>query len=159
MPKPERKHFSAQVQAVDGALARAFRRFCGIGRVRSHVYPVEVAQVLEHGADGGGTQRFTPGIGFDQTRPERSGLLKGLKAVLTGEQLIYQSNNGDTWFLTQDPTTGAQAVRHVPNPQLGGQLSYIELEQFLSEGANGPEHQALRRLVETSARSATLLIA
>jgi hypothetical protein len=79
--------------------------------------------------------------------------------TLTCEQLIYESNNGDTWFLTQDPTTGAQAVRHVPNPQSGGQLSYIELEQFLSEGANGPEHQALRRLVETSAGSATILIA
>ena len=77
----------------------------------------------------------------------------------TNEQLIYQSGNGDSWFLTRDPTTGAEAVRHVPNPQSGGQASTIEPEQFLAEGANGPEHQALRQLMATSVPLATLLIA
>jgi hypothetical protein len=38
-------------------------------------------------------------------------------------------------------------------------VSYIEIEKFLSEGANGPEHQALRRLLEASAPMATVLIA
>jgi hypothetical protein len=33
------------------------------------------------------------------------------------------------------------------------------IEKFLSEGANGPEHQALRHWIETSARMATILIA
>jgi hypothetical protein len=65
-------------------------------------------------------------------------------------ELIYESSNGDSWCLTRDPVTGAQAVMHRPNPQSGGQVSYIEIETFLSEGANGPEHQALRRFMETS---------
>jgi hypothetical protein len=50
-------------------------------------------------------------------------------------------------------------VLHSPNPQSGSQVSYVEIEKFLSEGANGPEHQALRHLIETSARMATILIA
>jgi hypothetical protein len=74
-------------------------------------------------------------------------------------ELIYESSNGDTWCLTRDPLTGARAVLHRPNPQSGGQVSYIEIDKFLSEGANGPEHQALRRLTETGARMATVLIA
>jgi hypothetical protein len=63
-------------------------------------------------------------------------------------ELIYESSNGDSWCLTRDSATGAQAVMHRPNPQSGGQVSYIEIEKFLSEGANGAEHQALRRLME-----------
>jgi hypothetical protein len=74
-------------------------------------------------------------------------------------ELIYESSNGDTWCLTRDPLTGKRAVMHRPNPQSGGQASYIEIDKFLSEGANGPEHQALRRLTETGARTATVLIA
>ena len=76
-----------------------------------------------------------------------------------GSSLIYQSSNGDSWVLTRDPATGAAAVMHTPNPQSGGKVSYIEVEKFLSEGANGPEHQALRNLIEASARMATILIA
>jgi hypothetical protein len=69
--------------------------------------------------------------------------------ILTDAQLLYKSRNGDSWCLTQDPTSGAPAVMHRPNPQSGGQVSYIEIDKFLREGANGPEHQALRRLMET----------
>src|SRR3984885_181207 len=79
--------------------------------------------------------------------------------VSSDSQLIYESSNGDSWCLTRDPLTGARAVMHRPNLQSGGRVSYIEIEKFLSEGANGPEHQALRRLLETSARMATVLIA
>jgi hypothetical protein len=79
--------------------------------------------------------------------------------VPSESELIYESSNGDSWRLTRDPLTGARAVMHCPNPQSGGHVSYIEIEKFLSEGANGPEHQALRRLKETSARTATILIA
>jgi hypothetical protein len=77
----------------------------------------------------------------------------------TESELIYESSNGDSWYLTRDPQTGGQAVMHRPNPQSGGQVSYIEIERFLPEGANGPEHQALRRLMEKSPRMATILIA
>jgi hypothetical protein len=73
-------------------------------------------------------------------------------------EFIYESSNGDSWCLTRDPVTGARTVMHRPNPQSGGQVSYIEIERFLSKGANGPEHQALRRLMETSPRLATILI-
>jgi hypothetical protein len=73
--------------------------------------------------------------------------------------LVYQSSNGDSWFLPGDPVTGAAAVMHTPNPQSGGQASYVEIEKFLSEGASGPEHEALRHSIETSARMATILIA
>jgi hypothetical protein len=73
-------------------------------------------------------------------------------------ELIYESSNGDSWSLARDPATDARAVMHRPNLQSGGRVSYIEIDRFLSGGANGPEHQALRRLLETSAPMATILI-
>ena len=81
------------------------------------------------------------------------------KLAPADDKLIYESSNGDSWCLTRNPATGTRAVMHRPNPQSGGQVSYIEIEQFLAEGANGPEHQALRRLMETSAPVASILIA
>jgi hypothetical protein len=81
------------------------------------------------------------------------------KSAPADDELIYESSNGDSWCLTRHPVTGVRAVMHRPNPRSGGQVSYIEIDKFLSEGANGPEHQALRRLMETSASMATILIA
>lgn len=74
-------------------------------------------------------------------------------------KLIYQASNGDAWSLTRDPTSGARAVLHRPNSQSGGQVSYIEVDKFLSDGANGPEHQALRLVLEKSTRLPSILIA
>lgn len=74
-------------------------------------------------------------------------------------ELIYESSNGDKWCLTRDPVTGQRCVRHTPNPQSGGQITYIEIHSFLSESANGPEHQALRRLLEAEPGASTILIA
>src|SRR6202021_852181 len=68
--------------------------------------------------------------------------------VSSDSELIYESSNGDSWCLTRDTLTGARAVMPRPNPQSGGQVSYIETERFLSEAANGPEHQQLNRLLE-----------
>jgi hypothetical protein len=82
-----------------------------------------------------------------------------LESAPAGTELIYESSNGDLWCLAPDPVTGARAVLHRPNLQSGGQVSYIETDKFLAEGANGPEHQALRRLIEKSAHLATILIA
>jgi hypothetical protein len=73
-------------------------------------------------------------------------------------KLIYESNNGDSWWLGRDPVTGGQAVLHRPNPQSGGQVSSIEVGKFLAPGADGPEHQALKRLLEASPGMATILI-
>jgi hypothetical protein len=81
------------------------------------------------------------------------------KAVPCNSELIYESSNGDSWSLTRDPVTGARAVMHRPNPQSGGQVSFIEVEKFLSDGAHGPEHQALKRLMEKTAGLPSILIA
>jgi hypothetical protein len=64
------------------------------------------------------------------------------------QKLIYESSNGDAWWLGQNAATGRQTVHHRPNPKSGGRDSTIEIDQFLSAGANGPEHQALRQLLE-----------
>jgi hypothetical protein len=65
------------------------------------------------------------------------------------ERLLYESSNGDSWLLARDPVSGRPAVKHQPNARSGGQTSYIEIGEFLHEGANGPEHQALLYLIET----------
>jgi hypothetical protein len=81
------------------------------------------------------------------------------KAVPGNSELVYKSSNGDSWSLTRDPATGARAVMHRPNPQSGGQVSFIEVDKFLSDGSNGPEHQALKRLMEKSVRLPSILVA
>lgn len=73
------------------------------------------------------------------------------------ELLVYESSNGDAWRLCEDPATGLPAVKHVANPQSGGHVSLYEVESFLS-GQNGPEQQALRRLLKQDHLS-TILIA
>jgi hypothetical protein len=81
------------------------------------------------------------------------------RTASVNSELIYESSNGDAWSLARDPATGARAVMHRPNLQSGGQVSYIEIDKFLSEGANGPEHQALRRLMGKTPRLPSILIA
>jgi len=81
------------------------------------------------------------------------------KEVRAYGDLIYESSNGDSWSLTRDPATGARAVMHRPNPQSGGQVSFIEVEKFLTDGAHGPEHQALKRLMEKTVGLPSILIA
>jgi hypothetical protein len=73
------------------------------------------------------------------------------------EGVFYTSSNGDTWTLVQNET-GEPAVMHVPNPSSGGQPSQMDVSLFLSNGAEGPEHQALRHLMEKT-DNATILIA
>ena len=62
---------------------------------------------------------------------------------------IYESENGDRWFLARDPRSDRVFVRHEPNPPSGGHPSDIELGAFLAKGAAGPEHQELIRLIGT----------
>jgi hypothetical protein len=71
------------------------------------------------------------------------------------EETFYTSSNGDSWSLIRDQ--GAMAVRHVANPSSGGHATQIDIETFLSNGADGPEHQALRHLLDKT--NATILIA
>jgi hypothetical protein len=62
-------------------------------------------------------------------------------------RLIYASPNGDRWHLLLDPTTGHSFVRHTGNTPSGGHVTDFSLATFLASGRNGPEHQALWRLV------------
>ncbi len=75
-----------------------------------------------------------------------------------GEKTFYTSSNGDSWSLIRDQTTGAVAVRHLANPSSGGHVMQIDIEIFLSHGADGPEHQALRQWSDKTS-NATILIA
>jgi hypothetical protein len=59
---------------------------------------------------------------------------------------LYQSENGDCWTLRRGPG-GAAEVVHEPNARSGGAPSCIGIAEFLSDGRNGPEHQALRRVL------------
>ena len=61
---------------------------------------------------------------------------------------LYRSPNEDSWCLGREPTNGRAFVIHQPNGPSGGRLSHIELGAFLSSG-NGPEQQALLRLIAT----------
>jgi len=62
---------------------------------------------------------------------------------------LYRSPNGDSWYLGREPENGRAFVIHQPGGPSGGRLSHIELSAFLTAGANGPEHQALLRLIAT----------
>ncbi len=62
---------------------------------------------------------------------------------------LYRSPNGDRWCLAREPMSGRVFIRHEPNAPSGGQTSSIEIAAFLAGGANGPEHQALLRLIGT----------
>ena len=68
-------------------------------------------------------------------------------ASVPEELLVHESTNGDIWYLCENPSTGLPAVKHAANLQSGGNVSYSDVESFLSSG-NGPEHQALRQLLK-----------
>jgi hypothetical protein len=69
-------------------------------------------------------------------------------APMTDRRELYRSPNGDSWFLGREPTDGRAFIIHQPNAPSGGRLSHIELGEFLRLG-NGPEQQALLRLIAT----------
>ena len=58
---------------------------------------------------------------------------------------LYESPNGDRWYLVRDHT-GAIFVRHEANAASGGHLEHIEVGTFLTRG-QGPEQQELLRLI------------
>jgi hypothetical protein len=66
-----------------------------------------------------------------------------------GIERLYRSPNGDTWFLTRNPTTGLAFVRHQGNASSGGQITDIEIATFLS-GPPHPEQKALLRVIGAS---------
>jgi hypothetical protein len=62
---------------------------------------------------------------------------------------LYRSPNGDSWYLGREPQNGRAFIIHQPNGPSGGRLSHIDIGDFLGAGANGPEQQALIRLIAT----------
>jgi hypothetical protein len=68
---------------------------------------------------------------------------------------IYQSSSGDRWQLVRTTEPTSALVRHIPNSPSGGRPSDITVSEFLSTGGVGPEHWALRRLLEGSANDLT----
>jgi hypothetical protein len=68
---------------------------------------------------------------------------------MTERRELYRSPNGDSWFLSREPTNGNAFVIHQPNAPSGGRLSHIELGEFLRSNAASPEGQALLRLIGT----------
>ena len=57
---------------------------------------------------------------------------------------LYNSPNGDRWALSKDGA-GKLVVLHEPNKSSDGRPSEIAVDVFLSQGDQGPKHQALAR--------------
>jgi hypothetical protein len=61
------------------------------------------------------------------------------------QRKIYQSENGDSWWLCREEA--GVFVLHEANQPSGGTVSKIDLAQFLMNGKDGPEKSALLELV------------
>ena len=85
---------------------------------------------------------------MEHNRPDRPALAA---ADTLQARELYASSNGDRWFLARDPGSGRVFVRHEPNIASGGRRAEIEIGEFLARGGQGPEHQALLRLIGTLA--------
>ena len=62
---------------------------------------------------------------------------------------LYRSANGDKWHLARETASGRVFIRHEANESSGGQVTEIEIGDFLSNGGHGPEHAELLRLIGT----------
>ena len=91
-----------------------------------------------HGSDPDAQYKFGE-------QPEREPRMPGERRE------IYRSSNGDSWFLARDPKSGHGIIIHEPNQSSGGKPSFKAIGEFLLLGADGPEHQALLRLIGTLA--------
>jgi hypothetical protein len=66
---------------------------------------------------------------------------------------IYRSPNGDRWRLVSDTESGQRVVRHEANPASGGYVTETDLAAFLRLAGSGPEHAALRDMLEPHIRA------
>jgi hypothetical protein len=60
---------------------------------------------------------------------------------------LYHSANGDRWSLVREQGRDHVSVRHEPNLASGGTVSIMDLSHFLGQPGQGPQHQALLRLI------------
>lgn len=63
------------------------------------------------------------------------------------QRLLYESPNGDRWYLIREPNGDDVFVRHTANVASGGNVVDIAIPVFLGLGRGGPEHQELWRLI------------
>jgi hypothetical protein len=61
---------------------------------------------------------------------------------------FYSSSNGDRWLLVPNPGSGRSLVRHEPNRSSGGSSTDIEIDEFFLRDGQGPQHTALRTLLD-----------
>jgi hypothetical protein len=67
---------------------------------------------------------------------------------MTHQRKIYQSSNGDSWWLCRDGGQDGQVfILHEANTAAGGRATRIGIGEFLRTGNAGPEHQSLLRLI------------
>jgi molybdopterin-binding protein len=62
---------------------------------------------------------------------------------------LYESANGDRWYLMREHHSGRVLVRHEPNLASGGDTAVFELGEFLMQQGPGPQHAALLNLIGT----------
>jgi hypothetical protein len=68
---------------------------------------------------------------------------------------LYESANGDRWYLVSDQDSERVFVKHQANPSSGGQTTQIDVGSFLNRGPRNPEHRELLRLIGTLAEGAS----
>ena len=73
--------------------------------------------------------------------------------MATETRRLYRSPNGDSWHLARETASGRVFIRHQANEPSGGQVTKIEIGDFLISGGHGPEHAELLRLIETLVQS------
>lgn len=56
---------------------------------------------------------------------------------------LYQSSNGDRWYLAHDTDSERLFVQHQANAPSGGHIEDFELGSFLNRAKGSPEHRAL----------------
>lgn len=69
--------------------------------------------------------------------------------ALQSRELYRSAPNGDRWSLVRESQSGRVFIEHEPNVSSGGRPSRVEVADFLARGGQGPEHQALLRLIGT----------
>jgi hypothetical protein len=69
--------------------------------------------------------------------------------MTTETRRLYRSVNGDRWHLARETDSGRVFIKHEANDPSGGQVTEIEIGDFLSSGGRSPEHTELLRLIGT----------
>jgi hypothetical protein len=68
------------------------------------------------------------------------------------KRVFYSRENGDRWYLVNDPEGGRVFVRHQTNAPSGGGVTDSEISDFLRTGRTGPQHVELLRLIGSLAK-------